>query len=107
MWAYERSSNAGRVDDRTLQMHRMLLCIAVLATACHPGSPSASTTPTALSTNAAMLGVVDGDTIDVAIGGHRERVRLIGIDTPETKKPDEPVQCYGPEATNFTSTLLP
>jgi micrococcal nuclease len=60
-----------------------------------------------LRQNAAMLGVVDGDTIDVAIGGHRERVRLIGIDTPETKKPDTPVQCYGPEATTFTTSLLP
>jgi micrococcal nuclease len=88
-------------------MHRVLLCIAVLATACHGGSPPAPTTPTMLRPNAAMIGVVDGDTIDVAIDGHRERVRLIGIDTPETKKPDTPVQCYGPEATNFTTSLLP
>jgi micrococcal nuclease len=57
--------------------------------------------------NAVMIGVVDGDTIDVAIDGHRERVRLIGIDTPETKKPDTPVECFGPEATTFTTSLLP
>lgn len=57
--------------------------------------------------NATMLAVVDGDTIDVNIGGHRERVRLIGIDTPETKKPNTPVQCFGPEATKFTKSLLP
>jgi micrococcal nuclease len=54
-----------------------------------------------------MLSVVDGDTIDVNIAGHRERVRLIGIDTPETKKPNTPVQCFGPEATKFTKSLLP
>jgi micrococcal nuclease len=88
-------------------MHRVLLCIAVLATACHTDSPPTAITPTALPPNAVMIGVVDGDTIDVAISGHRERVRLIGIDTPETKKPDTPVQCYGPEATNFTTSLLP
>jgi micrococcal nuclease len=88
-------------------MHRMLLCIAVLATACHSSSPPVPTTPMALSPNAEMIGVVDGDTIDVAIDGHRERVRLIGIDTPETKKPDTPVQCFGPEATTFTTSLLP
>ena len=43
--------------------------------------------------------VVDGDTIDVALpDGGEETVRYIGIDTPETVKPDTPVQCGGPEA---------
>ena len=91
-------------------MHRMLLCIAVLATACRSDSASApaqSTTAPALAVNATMVSVVDGDTIDVNIIGHRERVRLIGIDTPETKKPNTPIQCYGPEATKFTKSLLP
>jgi micrococcal nuclease len=87
----------------------MLLCIAVLATACRPAStagPTESTTATAMAANATMVSVVDGDTIDVVIDGHRERVRLIGIDTPETKKPNTPIQCYGPEATKFTKSLL-
>jgi hypothetical protein len=53
-----------------------------------------------------MISVVDGDTIDVSIDGHRERVRLIGIDTPETKKPNTPVECFGPEATTFTQSML-
>jgi micrococcal nuclease len=51
--------------------------------------------------------VVDGDTIDVTIGGRAERVRLIGIDTPETKKPNAPIECFGPEASAFTTALLP
>jgi micrococcal nuclease len=51
--------------------------------------------------------VVDGDTLDIEINGRTERVRLIGVDTPETKKPDEPVECYGPEASAYTSHLLP
>jgi micrococcal nuclease len=88
-------------------MHRVLLCIAVLATACRSGSPSTSTTPTALEVNATMVSVVDGDTIDVTIDGRRERVRLIGIDTPETKKPNTAVECFGPEATAFTTSLIP
>lgn len=54
-----------------------------------------------------MVKVVDGDTIVVRIGDTEERVRLIGIDTPETKKPDTPVQCFGPEASAFTAGLLP
>jgi micrococcal nuclease len=42
--------------------------------------------------------VVDGDTVEARIGGESEDVRYIGIDTPETVKPGEPVQCYGPQA---------
>ena len=79
----------------------MLLCIAVLATACRPVH-SAPAVPTALVTNATMISVVDGGTIDVNIDGHRER----SVDRDrhaETKKPNTPVQCYGPEATKFTS----
>jgi micrococcal nuclease len=48
--------------------------------------------------------VVDGDTI-VLVGG--ERVRFIGVDTPETKAPNQPVGCYGDEASRFTTSLLP
>ncbi len=48
--------------------------------------------------------VVDGDTIVVSGG---ERVRLIGVDTPETKDPRRPVGCFGEQASNFTSSLLP
>ncbi len=43
----------------------------------------------------------------MTIDGVEERVRLIGIDTPETKKPNTPVECFGPEATAFTQSLLP
>ena len=62
---------AETIGDRTLQMHRMLLCIAVLATACRPGSSPAPLAATALDVNATMISVVDGDTIDVNIDGHR------------------------------------
>lgn len=50
--------------------------------------------------------IVDGDTIDVDMSGKTERVRLIGVDTPETKKPDTPVQCYGPQASDYTKKTL-
>ena len=56
---------------------------------------------------ATVTDVVDGDTIDVHIAGRTERVRLIGIDTPETKKPDAPIECYGPEAAANTAALIP
>lgn len=53
-----------------------------------------------------VLTVVDGDTIRVRMGGSIETVRLIGIDTPETKHPDLPVQCFGPEASAAANALL-
>ena len=49
-----------------------------------------------------VVRAVDGDTLEVALaGGATETVRLIGVDTPETVKPDTPVQCFGPRASRF------
>ena len=50
--------------------------------------------------------VVDGDTIDVMIGTTTERVRLIGINTPETVDPRKPVECFGREASAKAHELL-
>lgn len=52
--------------------------------------------------------VIDGDTIAVILPGQQEptTVRLIGIDTPETKKPNTPVQTCGPEATAHMTNLI-
>jgi micrococcal nuclease len=49
---------------------------------------------------------IDGDTIVVRLGGRSEDVRLIGVDTPETVKPDTPVQCFGERASQFTKRRL-
>lgn len=50
--------------------------------------------------------VVDGDTIEVLIAGKTEKVRLIGVNTPETVDPRRPVQCFGKEASDETKKLL-
>lgn len=55
---------------------------------------------------AAVLRVVDGDTVDVELDGRRERVRLIGIDTPESVDPRRPAECYGVEASANAKALL-
>lgn len=49
---------------------------------------------------------VDGDTIAVNMNGHTEYVRFIGVDTPETHKPNTPVQCFGPQAAAFTKAQI-
>jgi micrococcal nuclease len=55
---------------------------------------------------AEVVRVVDGDTAEVRIGGEVEDVRLIGVDTPETVKPEAPVECFGPQASSFAHHLL-
>ena len=57
---------------------------------------------------AKVTSVVDGDTIRVRLdSGDAVTVRLIGIDTPETKHPTRPMQCFGAEASAKTAELLP
>ncbi len=50
--------------------------------------------------------VVDGDTIVVKRNGEEYRVRMIGIDTPETVHPSKPVECFGFEATEKLKSLI-
>jgi Staphylococcal nuclease homologue len=50
-----------------------------------------------------VKGVVDGDTLVLETG---EWVRLIGVDTPETKRPNTPVQYFGKEATGFVKRMV-
>src|SRR5256885_4127526 len=53
-----------------------------------------------------VVQVLDGDTIVVQRGHARETIRLLGVDTPETHHPRKPVQCYGPEASAYTTSRL-
>ncbi len=53
-----------------------------------------------------VVRVIDGDTIVVSIDDEDVTVRLIGVDTPETKHPNKPVQAFGKEASAFTTNLL-
>lgn len=50
--------------------------------------------------------VVDGDTIKVQLPGGEETIRLIGVDTPETKHPTKTVECFGREAARFMENTL-
>jgi micrococcal nuclease len=53
-----------------------------------------------------VTAVIDGDTIEVARDGQTDVVRLLGVDTPETHHPTEPVECFGPEAATYTAQRL-
>jgi micrococcal nuclease len=56
--------------------------------------------------SASVVRVVDGDTIKVRIGGRTERVRYIGMDTPESVKPGTPVQCFAERAAAANAALV-
>jgi micrococcal nuclease len=71
------------------------------------GSSSSSNSSASQARTATVLRAVDGDTILVrAPGGRTERVRYIGVDTPESVKPNTPVQCFGHEASDFNRSLV-
>lgn len=55
---------------------------------------------------AEVVRVVDGDTIRVRLDGRTERVRYIGVDTPESVKPGTPVQCYAKRASAANAALV-
>jgi micrococcal nuclease len=88
-----------------------LATLATLATGAFCGAACASSGGDASGARDAGLAVVlravDGDTFDVRVARVRERVRLIGIDTPETHHPRIGVECLGPEAAARTAQLAP
>jgi micrococcal nuclease len=79
---------------------RLVLLSVMVVAGCRAASAAATD-------QASVERVVDGDTIDVRIGDRHERVRLLGIDTPEVYVDQGPPECYGPEASAFTKELLP
>jgi len=90
----------------------VLLAIAatIAAVALFASALRAWIDPAAIAPYAAeptVISVIDGDTVVVRIGRERVPVRLLGIDTPETKDPRKPVQCFGREASEYTAALLP
>jgi micrococcal nuclease len=119
-------AHKGRADS-TLghdgQVPRVLLvaCIGVLVTGCGlaggsgPGGRAAETTTPVLSGQppvpaaaftATVERAVDGDTFIAVRAGRRLRVRLIGVDAPESVKEGAPVGCFGPEASSHLHGLL-
>ena len=82
-----------------------LLAAALLNANDEGGGPPAAG-PEGRMAQAQVTRVIDGDTIEVRIGGGEDEVRYIGIDTPETVKPGTPVQCFGPQASSENHRLV-
>ncbi len=84
-------------------LNRKSLAAAILSITIFLPSAFAATTQ---AEQGRVTSVVDGDTFKIRLGKKVETVRIIGIDTPETKDPRKPVQCYGKEASKKLTTLL-
>ena len=80
-----------------------LVMMTLVLAGCLTTPPAPTPSPAALTE--AQMGnvtyVTDGDTIKVNVSGTIYTVRYIGIDTPETKQPGKPVECFGPQADAF------
>jgi len=92
---------------------RRLTCAALLALLLAAGcgellddAPPPAASEIRGAERARVLRVVDGDTIIVRLAGRRERVRYIGVDTPESVAPGRPVECFGPAAKRENERLV-
>jgi micrococcal nuclease len=87
-----------------------LVPVALLASGCAGSSDGGATSPRSIPANAdgpfRVDHVVDGDTVWVRRDGRVVKIRLIGMDTPETVDPRKPVQCFGREASAQAKRLL-
>jgi micrococcal nuclease len=80
--------------------------VAVLENTVLEAAVPENTAPENTVQDATVLEVVDGDTLRLDLDGSRESVRLIGVNTPETKHPTKGVECFGPEASAFLARWL-
>ncbi len=70
-----------------------------------PGSPGDGPERPA-GAPATVTRVIDGDTVEVSLGAETEHVRYIGVDTPESVAPGQPVECFGERASDFNRRLV-
>jgi micrococcal nuclease len=84
----------------------MVLLAIVAALALRPWEQLEGAGEEPATASAYVIRAVDGDTIEARVDGRDEYVRYIGVDTPETVKPDTPVQCFGPRASHFDHRLV-
>src|SRR4029077_3086351 len=92
---------------RTLPRFVAAVLTAAVVPACSVIASSVAHADPVATTATVLKVVVDGDTVDIVddVRG-RLRIRLLGIDTPETKKPGYTVGCWGPEATQFAKSTM-
>ncbi len=96
-------SRAARVTIRTFIAIAAALASAATVAGCSGDDPG----PAGAGAQARVVRVVDGDTVILRIDGDDTRVRLLGVDAPESVTPDRPVECWGPQAAAAARRLMP
>jgi micrococcal nuclease len=92
---------------RCIRATMVVLVVATAVSACSSEAPSEPPPRAALVLSGTVERVVDGDTFVARVGGRRIRVRLLGVDAPETAVGRGSAECYGVEATDATRSILP
>lgn len=82
----------------------VLLSVVLLFGCRSPEKAARSSAPT---NQAIVSEVIDGDTVELLLEKEPVRVRLLGVDAPESVHPQLPVQCFGPEASAALAVLIP
>lgn len=103
------------VTSQWLRAAAALAAVAVLlgcagstpATGLRAGATKSGASPPSDAATVTVERVVDGDTFIAVRRGKRLRVRLIGVDAPESVKPNTPVQCYARRSSRVLARLLP
>ena len=91
-----------------MSIRSLIVAIVVVLAGLVLASPAQAypTMPQGIQGPFTVTRVVDGDTIHVDANGQRLKIRMIGLDTPETVDPRKPVQCFGREASAQAKTIL-
>lgn len=85
----------------------IVVSLPILLSGCQLDAPDPATPPANAVTTATVARVIDGDTLVVRVeSGGEVTVRVLGIDAPETRHPDRPVECWGLESSVWAATQL-
>jgi micrococcal nuclease len=91
---------------RLLVLGALVALLASCEGASTGGGPSGGSGGGGSGAEVLVTRVVDGDTAVMTLDGRETRVRFIGIDTPESVAPDQPVECFGKEASAYTTSRI-
>ena len=105
--AFAVSTACARVTARVRSTAIGVFTACALLTACGGVAPAPAPEEGADGGRATVVRVIDGDTVELAIGVGSERVRLLGVDAPESVARNVPEQCFGAEASAALAELLP
>jgi len=101
----EAATNTGHRVNTALRAAGIAVALSLIMASCaSTGATDNAKDQTAVGV---VVRVIDGDTVDITIAGGQERIRLIGIDTPEPVDGYREAECYGIEASGYTKRMLP